>query len=112
MNPSPSPSGPFDLLAWLASAALGSMLLWLLVSAVLAVLGLLATYWLIRLAVRHGTMDTARWQAAGMSDRGLKHSHAMPVQTVAPATQSPARPAPRGSSRSDVPVPPRDTLQW
>lgn len=110
MNPSPSLTELSDLSGWFAGA-FGAMVVGFLIWVGVIFLGVLGFYWLIRLAVRHGTMDTARWQAAGMPYRGSKHTQAMPVQIVASAAQPPTRPAPRGSSRSDVPVPPRDTLQ-
>lgn len=43
----------------------GGFLLWL----GLSLLAIWACYWFIRLAVRHGGMDVARWQRAGMPDR-------------------------------------------
>lgn len=56
---------PSGLFAGAAGAALVGLLIW----AGLTFLVLLGVYWLIRLAVRHGTMDTARWQAAGRPSR-------------------------------------------
>lgn len=68
MHHFPSVSERFDpsgLFAGAAGAALFGLLLW----AGLTFLVLFGFYWLIRLAVRHGTMDTARWQAAGRPSR-------------------------------------------
>lgn len=75
---------PSGLFAGAAGAVLIGLVLWL----GLAFLGLLATYWLIRLAVRHGTMDTARWQAAGMPSRRSQSAH---DRAYRPHQQPPAR---------------------
>ncbi|MFC4137909.1 MULTISPECIES: hypothetical protein [unclassified Microbacterium] len=56
----------FSLFGMLAGVG---VLLALVVYLGLTFLVLWGMYWLIRLAVRHGTMDTARWQRAGMPDR-------------------------------------------
>lgn len=60
--PSQVPVDPFaGMFAFLGGTVLFSL--------VIAVLGVWAFYWLIRLAVRHGGMDVARWQRAGMPPR-------------------------------------------
>ncbi|SDR68302.1 hypothetical protein [Agrococcus carbonis] len=63
-----SPFDPTDLLAGPAGFGFAVLLIWL----GLCVLGILATYWLIRLAVRHGTKDAMLWQARGMPTKAEK----------------------------------------
>lgn len=56
---------PGGLLGFAAVILGGGFLLYLGLTALV----IWATYWLIRLAVRHGGMDVARWQRAGMPHR-------------------------------------------
>jgi hypothetical protein len=107
--PSPFTAALIDPTAMFANA-LGAITFSLLLWLVLTFLVILATYWLIRLAVRHGTMDTARWQAAGMPSRGSWHVQpaSAPSAVLAPAAVPPRR----SSSGDGVPVPPRDALEW
>ncbi|REJ03928.1 hypothetical protein DY023_16565 [Microbacterium bovistercoris] len=49
-------------------------------------LALWGTYWLISLAVRHGTMDTARWQRPGMPDRMPKRVKRRPPKVPLPSS--------------------------
>ncbi|WP_243076683.1 hypothetical protein [Microbacterium sp. SS28] len=72
MTPVPvEPTDPFTPLFGLALGGAGVM--FLLMLGVIA-LGVWAAYWFIRLAVRHGGMDVARWERAGMPDRMPKRT--------------------------------------
>ncbi|PKI93098.1 hypothetical protein CW368_02075 [Actinomycetales bacterium SN12] len=79
----------------LLSAFLGFGLTALLMWAVLTALIIWGVYWLIRLAVRHGTMDTARWQSTGSVRK---------VKDVRPVRPRP----PTGSFFEERPRGPRD----
>ncbi|MBO0980860.1 hypothetical protein [Microbacterium sp. SD291] len=64
-----------------------ALLFWLIPTALIV----WGTYWLIRLAVRHGSMDAMRWQATGSpkkpKERPMRHSQ--PPSSSGRTTRSP-----------------------
>ncbi len=67
-----------------------ALLFWLVPTA-LVIWGM---YWLIRLAVRHGSMDAMRWQATGSTKRAKERS-VRPWEPPASSGWTTKRPGPR-----------------
>lgn len=110
MNPPIALSGQIDPFGFFAGTA-GMAFVGLLIAAALAFLGLLCMYWLIRLAVRHGTMDTVRWYSAEVASLGPSHPHSTPTPPAEPARGA-RRTSTRTGTKRDVAAPPRNTLEW
>lgn len=110
MNPPIALSGQIDPFGFFAGTA-GMAFVGLLIAAALTFLGLLCTYWLIRLAVRHGTMDTVRWYNAEVAPRGSSQPQSAPT-SPAESVFNAQRTSPRTSTKRDVAAPPRNTLEW